>query len=374
MISASPAGERVRDLLAAAWPGHLREHPLPATDTDGPYAPGLPEDAAARVARECAAEERIVCVLGTGPALRLLAPLLRARTTAPAVVCVDEDGRYAVPLLAGPGQAARELAAAVAGALPGCVAVPAAAGAPTGVPVLDSLGWPVEGAAATVGRAFLSGTDVAVCDTVEWPLPALPPNVRATGTAPGEGGGPGLWITDQVVATGPTEAVLRPPTLGIGLGTCRGTAAAEIVELIEQALDDAGLSARCVAELATLDIRADEPGPRAAAERFGVPLRTYPAGRLTAVPVPNPSRRAGAMVGTPSVAEAAALLAADGYGELVVPKVASRPLDGSPARATAAVTRRRPLRPRTTGATAGQAAGGQAAEYEKPEVSDVHVV
>jgi cobalt-precorrin 5A hydrolase/precorrin-3B C17-methyltransferase len=71
-----------------------------------------------------------------------------------------------------------------------------------------------------------------------------------------------------------------------------------------------------------------------AAERLGVPLVTYPADALAAVAVPNPSDAPLAAVGTPSVAEAAALVRG---GELLVPKRKSAAV---PAMATCAVVRR----------------------------------
>jgi cobalamin biosynthesis protein CbiG len=69
--------------------------------------------------------------------------------------------------------------------------------------------------------------------------------------------------------------------------------------------------------LATLDARATEPGLREAAARRGWPLAGHPATALAAVGVRAPSTRVAAAVGTPSVAEAAALL---GGGTLVVPR------------------------------------------------------
>jgi histidinol-phosphate aminotransferase len=63
-----------------------------------------------------------------------------------------------------------------------------------------------------------------------------------------------------------------------------------------------------VAGLATLDARAAEPGLVAAAAARGWPLTGHPAAVLAGVAVPSPSDRVAAAVGTPSVAEAAALL------------------------------------------------------------------
>jgi cobalt-precorrin 5A hydrolase/precorrin-3B C17-methyltransferase len=118
------------------------------------------------------------------------------------------------------------------------------------------------------------------------------------------------------------------------VGASKGAPVEEVLGLVEEALRDAGLSARSVAELATVDAKAEEPGIVGAAARLGVPLVTYAAEELAAVEVPNPSDAPLAAVGTPSVAEAAALVRG---GELLVPK---RKSAASPAMATCAVVRR----------------------------------
>ena len=103
--------------------------------------------------------------------------------------------------------------------------------------------------------------------------------------------------------------------------------------LIEDTLRDAGLPPLSVVGLATVDAKADEPGIVGAAARLGVPVRGYAAGLLAGIAVPNPSGAPLAAVGTPSVAEAAALAAG---GELLVPKRKSNP-EGRPAAVTCAV-------------------------------------
>lgn len=133
---------------------------------------------------------------------------------------------------------------------------------------------------------------------------------------------------------------LPPPSLVVGVGASRGVPVEEILTLIASALADAGCSPESpesLAELATLDAKADEPGLVEAAARLGVPLITYSAEELASVEVPTPSDAPRTAVGTPSVAEAAALARG---GELLVPKRKSAPADGQPARATCAVVRR----------------------------------
>ena len=309
LISATAAGAAARDRLAAAWPDRTRV-----------YEGSVPDAVRAAFA-EC---ERLVCFLATGAVVRLVAPLLRDKASDPGVVCVDEGGRFAVSLVGGHGGGANELARAVAEVL-GAEPVVTTATDAAGLPGLDTLGLPVEGEVAAVSRALLDGAAVALRAEVSWPLPPLP----VTGEGPYT-----LRVTDRLVEPGEREAVLRPPTLVVGVGASRGAPADEVLDLVEGALREAGLSAASLAELATVDAKAGEPGIVEAARRLGVPLVTYTAGELARVEVPNPSEAPLAAVGTPSVAEAAALV---GGGELLVPK---RKSAGRPATATCAVVRR----------------------------------
>ncbi|MFE5668557.1 precorrin-3B C(17)-methyltransferase [Streptomyces niveus] len=333
LISATAAGASARDRLATAWPGRTRVY-------DGPV-----REAVERAFAEC---DQLVCFLATGATVRLLAPLLSDKSTDPGVVCVDEAGRYAVSLLGGHGGGANSLATEVGSTLSATPVITTATDA-TGIPGLDTLGLPFEGAVATVTRAMLDGAPVTLRADTVWPLPPLPPNVTAGGAgAVPAPPAPGtvrpdttLLVSDRVVPLGPADVVLRPPSLVVGVGASRGVGVDEVYGLVVDVLRDAGLSALSVGELATVDAKADEPGIVGAAAELGVPVRTYPADVLASVDVPNPSDAPLAAVGTPSVAEAAALAAAGRGGELLVPKRKSSP-QGRPAMATCAVVRRAP--------------------------------
>ncbi|THA73550.1 precorrin-3B C(17)-methyltransferase [Streptomyces sp. A0642] len=317
LISATAAGAVARDRLAAAWPGR-------AVVYDGPVG-----EAVRRAFAEC---EQLVCFLATGAVVRLVGPLLRDKSADPGVVCVDEAGRHAVALLGGHGGGANALAVAV-GEVLGAAPVVTTATDAVGVPGLDMLGLPVEGDVAGVSRAMLDGAPVALRADAVWPLPALPPNVAAGGASAAV-----LHLTDRVVALAAREAVLRPASLAVGVGASKDAPAGEVLGLIRDALAEAGLSPLSIAELVTVDAKGEEPAIVAAAAELGVPLRTYPAGALARIEVPHPSDAPLAAVGTPSVAEAAAL--AEG-GELLVPKRKSAP-EGRAAMATCAVVRRAP--------------------------------
>ncbi|MER5886366.1 Rv2231c family pyridoxal phosphate-dependent protein CobC [Streptomyces sp. NPDC001941] len=106
-------------------------------------------------------------------------------------------------------------------------------------------------------------------------------------------------------------------TLVVGVGARRGVSAEEVLELVGEALREAGPRPGEGVELATAAAKAAEPGIVAAAARLGVPLRAHPPEELAAVTVPDPSERVLRAAGTASVAEAAALVRG---GVLLVPK------------------------------------------------------
>lgn len=309
LISATAAGAAARDRLAAAWPDRTRVY-------EGPVG-----DAVRTAFAQC---EQLVCFLATGAVVRLVAPLLSGKTEDPGVVCVDEGGRFAVSLLGGHAGGANELAREV-GDLLGAEPVVTTATDAVDVAGLDTLGLPVEGDVAGMSRALLDGEAVALRAEVAWPLPPLPLAAEGAYT---------IRLTDRLVEAAEREVVLRPPTLVVGVGASKGAPVEEVLGLVKEGLREAGLSMASVAELATVDAKAGEPGIVEAARLLGVPLVTHSAEELAGVDVPNPSDAPLAAVGTPSVAEAAALV---GGGELLVPK---RKSAASPAMATCAVVRR----------------------------------
>src|SRR3954454_18517076 len=109
----------------------------------------------------------------------------------------------------------------------------------------------------------------------------------------------------------------------VGIGMVPGVTADEVLAAVDAVLPagrlDVRPDVRPDVRLATLDTRADEPGLVEAAARRGWRVDAYPSSVLAAVRVPSPSSRVAELVGTPSVAEAAALV--DG-GTLTVVKTA----------------------------------------------------
>ncbi|MSP27132.1 MAG: cobalamin biosynthesis protein [Methylococcales bacterium] len=96
----------------------------------------------------------------------------------------------------------------------------------------------------------------------------------------------------------------------VGMGCDRNVSLATLETALSQALILAELDVLAVAGLASIDKKNDEVALLALAEKHGWALQFYSADELAKVIVPNPSVVVQKYMGTPAVAEAAALLAA----------------------------------------------------------------
>ncbi|MFN6340091.1 MAG: precorrin-3B C(17)-methyltransferase [Cyanobacteriota bacterium] len=258
----------------------------------------------------------IVAVGACGLVTRLVAPLLTNKHSDPAVVVVDPRGRWVVPLLGGHGAGGEALASALAALLGGTV-VSTGQSASEGRLALDAFGtawgwrqgegdwsalmvsaareagaWPVwQDAGQTRWLQLEAARDLIPSP---WPSQDGPPAPGALGITPRAGEGC-RW---------------HPPCLWLGMGCERHTSLQVLEGLVDATLASEGLAPEAVAGLASCTRKGDEAALLALAERRGWPLRLHSAEALAAVAVPNPSAAVEREMGTPSVAEAAALLAA----------------------------------------------------------------
>jgi cobalamin biosynthesis protein CbiG len=111
----------------------------------------------------------------------------------------------------------------------------------------------------------------------------------------------------------------RVKILWVGVGCQRGVSKFAIQQAIEWVFAQHDLDLATIAGIATLDRKANEPGLVDYCLELGVALKIYRPERLNSVTVDRSSRSIFAFVGTASVAEAAALCAAQ-TDILLVPK------------------------------------------------------
>ncbi len=287
-----------------------------------------------------------VFCLAAGAVVRLLAPLLEDKASDPAVVVVDEKGQFVISLCSGHQGKADQLARIIAHQL-GATPVLTGASAGLGLPGIDILGVPFgwqrgEGDWTGVSAAVARGEPVQVIQEAgstlwqnhlpkEHPLHFGFPEYTATTHEESPSPKARIWISPTQRQFSPEsdfpKVQWHPRVLWVGIGCERGTSRELIETAIRQVCRSNHLAEGAIAGIATIDIKASEVGlVELCSEGFANakgehhwPLQTFPADVLRQVTVPNPSAVVNQEVGTPSVAEAAAILAAQ-CQTLLVPK------------------------------------------------------
>ncbi|MDP5339479.1 MAG: cobalamin biosynthesis protein [Nodularia sp. (in: cyanobacteria)] len=140
---------------------------------------------------------------------------------------------------------------------------------------------------------------------------------------------------------------MQPQNLWVGIGCQKGSSRQLMLTAIQKVFQDHQLNENAIAGLATIDTKASEVGLIELCRLRNFSLKIFPAEILSTVSVPNPAKIAEKTVGTPSVAEAAAILAVSHITpsltkkqelqiRLLVPKHIFR-LQGEPGAVTIAV-------------------------------------
>ncbi|MGM3304541.1 cobalamin biosynthesis protein [Anabaena sp. WFMT] len=98
--------------------------------------------------------------------------------------------------------------------------------------------------------------------------------------------------------------------LWVGIGCQKGISYQLINAAIKKVFRENQIAYTGVVGIATIEFKASEVGLREFCQVHNFPLKTFTAEVLSSVCVPNPGKIIKAAVGTPSVAEASAILAA----------------------------------------------------------------
>lgn len=266
----------------------------------------------------------LVFISAAGIAIRCVAPLLKGKHKDPAVVVVDERGRFAVSLLSGHMGGANRLASKIArtiGATPVITTATDIWGLPSVEELAERLSLAIEDPKRikAVNSAILEGRRVFVADRnakrVKRIKGAFKGVFTCCGTMPKRLGEreAALLITSRLVVlpAGILERtlLLRPKEIVAGIGCGKGVPKAEIKKALTQAFTGAGLSTLSIKTIATIDIKKNERGLNALAKEMGVPVEAYCAVELERVKYPSrPSKTVLQATGSGAVAEPAALI------------------------------------------------------------------
>ncbi len=251
------------------------------------------EKATHAIARAFRFSHAVVGVCAAGILIRAIGPSLKSKMTEAPVIAVSEDGASIVPLIGG-HHGANDLARRIASATNGHPAITTASDVRFG----ESLDEPGEGLVLANPEDLKSATAAKLR---------------------------GEEITQEISIYrkkgGPKHLVYHPKTLTLGIGCERGTDPAEVQQLIAETLAKHNIAEQSVFRHASIDLKEDEP----AVSQYD-PVMFFSAEELNAQShcISSPSGIVEREVGTPSVAEAAALALIGDDAELLIPKTKSK--------------------------------------------------
>ena len=204
--------------------------------------------------------EALLFIGACGIAVRAIAPYVQDKIRDPAVLVMDESGQSVIPILSGHIGGANALAIELARKTGG-QAVLTTASDVRGVPAIDT--WACE-----QGMAIEN-----------------PEGIRPFASAVLAGQGVGVAITERRIEPPfPVTLFLRPRTLILGAGCKKGADPERFEETARAFLSGQGVSLLSLRALATIDLKAGEPAMAYFCEKYRLPLLSFDAAALSAVP------------------------------------------------------------------------------------------
>lgn len=289
--------------------------------------------------------DALIFIGAAGIAVRQIAPWVQHKTKDPAVLVIDDLGHYVIPILSGHLGGANHLAQALAPLLGAQAIITTATDLHQKFAVdswAQSQGLVIAdmGLAKDISAAILEGDLPVYSDfPIAGPLPpglypyenpallsssVSPPQSSslAPSVSPSESPSPtpplGIAISVHTQAPFARTLFLIPPILQVGMGCRKGTPASALAAALDQVLARFSLQAKALTSLASIDLKAHEPGLLALAADLNLPFHCYSPEELLAVPGNfTASSFVQGVTGVDNVCERAAMLGAD---RLLVPK------------------------------------------------------
>lgn len=283
--------------------------------------------------------DSLICIMATGIVVRILAPLIVHKTSDPAVVVLDQKGKYAISLLSGHLGGANDLAREMA-ALSGGEAVITTATDVAGELSFDTFAKKHDMAIENIGQlkhisgALLSGKKVNVFTdknaaelypelakeqkrrmiailplseffktyTIESNIPSVVIDER-------------LFVSNSTVPQAAPVLYLRPRTICAGIGCKRNMEQKPIEEALLQTLKEEGIHPLSLKCIATIPLKSDEPGIIGTAANLNVPLQIIPTEEIENLDISQlgiqTSEFVASQTGVLSVSTACSYLASD---------------------------------------------------------------
>ena len=278
--------------------------------------------------------EALICIFSLGAVIRLVSPYMKDKKTDPAVVVIDDTGKFVISTLSGHLGGANQLTDDIAKKLGATAVITTAADVNKTIAVDlvgKEFGWKIDDD-STVTRvsAFMVNEEkIGVFQDAgekDWwtPKKEFPKNVTIYNSVEelrNSNSKGYLIITDKEITDKEllkNAVVYRPKTLVVGVGLHWDTSKDIIKEGIEFCMKKFNLAQKSIAKFSSIKKESDVVGLQELAKEWNVPVDYFGKEQLAQIAIPNPSETVQAFEGTPSVSEASAIRSSG--GKLVVEK------------------------------------------------------
>jgi len=272
----------------------------------------------------------LIFVMATGIVVRQIASLIECKDRDPAVLVLDEDGKFIIPLLSGHLGGANTWAKYLANQI-GAQAVITTATDVRGLVAPDEYargyGWKVEPLhhLPTVNRLLLEQGCLNIWSGYSLRSEEAFVNDKHYQFLPDE-----EKDKAHVIVSAFPEQTMRedliylvPPILSIGVGCRREISTEAVLQGITSAVEQVGASLKAISGIYSIDLKSDEVGLIEAAKALRVPFQTFTADEIQAVNEKEQLSRSkfvNEKIGVDGVCEAASLLGTQN-GQLILPKL-----------------------------------------------------
>lgn len=253
--------------------------------------------------------QALIFVGAAGIAVRAIAPYVKSKVQDPAVVVVDEKGKFAIPILSGHLGGANDLARKIAHLIGACPVITTATDV-NRVFAVDEWAKRQNCHVANperiklVSGKLLSGKEVTVC--CPWKIQGTPPEWVKPGEEKPD-------VNVDIYKSSKVALCLVPRVAVLGVGCKKGTTQEALEGAFQRLLEKYGLFSQAVCRICSIDLKKEEPGLLAFAQAHGWRLETYSAQELAAVPGEfSASGFVKSVTGVDNVCERSALLGSGG--------------------------------------------------------------
>ncbi|TSA19212.1 MAG: precorrin-3B C(17)-methyltransferase [Nitrosopumilales archaeon] len=278
--------------------------------------------------------EALICIFSLGAVIRLVSPHMKDKKTDPAVVVIDDTGKFVISTLSGHLGGANQLTEDIAKVLGATPVITTAADVNKTIAVDlvgKEFGWKIDDD-STVTRvsAFMVNEEkIGVYQDAgekDWwtPKKEFPKNVTIYNSfdeLKNSNSKGYLIISDKEIEDKEllkNTVVYRPKTLVVGVGLHWDTSKDIIKEGVEFCMKKFNLAQKSIARFSSIKKESDVVGLQELAKEWDIPVDYFEKEQLAQIAIPNPSETVQAFEGTPSVSEASALRSSG--GKLVVEK------------------------------------------------------